>query len=152
MLLDFPIEARNLNVQKAHKREVPSTASVLIRGTGRDLVKSFLLKKIAGFKLVLDLEGISKAIEKAKSITDKPSIIKVTTTIGYGSPNKSDTAGIHGAPLGEEEAELTRKQLGWSYKPFEVPQDAYDQYRQAIQKGAQLEDCLLYTSPSPRDS
>ena len=87
-----------------------------------------------------DVEGIAQAIEKAKSVTDKPSIIKVTTTIGYGSPNKSDTAGIHGAPLGEEEAELTRKQLGWSYKPFEVPQDAYDQYRQAIQKGAQLEE------------
>ncbi len=86
-----------------------------------------------------DIEGISKAIENAKEIKDKPSIIKVTTTIGYGSPNKSDTAGIHGAPLGEEEAELTRKQLGWSFKPFEVPQDAYDQYRQAIQKGAQLE-------------
>ncbi|WP_269616312.1 transketolase [Prochlorococcus marinus] len=87
-----------------------------------------------------DVEGISKAIENAKAVTDKPSIIKVTTTIGYGSPNKSDTAGIHGAPLGEEEAELTRKQLGWPYKPFEVPQDAYDQYRQAIQKGAQLEE------------
>ncbi len=87
-----------------------------------------------------DVEGISKAIENAKAVTDKPSIIKVTTTIGYGSPNKSDTAGIHGAPLGEEEAELTRKQLGWSYKPFEVPQDAYDQYRQAIKKGAHLEE------------
>ncbi len=87
-----------------------------------------------------DVEGISQAIEKAKSVTDKPSIIKVTTTIGYGSPNKSDTAGIHGAPLGEEEAELTRKQLDWPYKPFEVPQDVYDQYRQAIQKGAQLEE------------
>ena len=87
-----------------------------------------------------DVEGISKAIENAKAITDKPSIIKVTTTIGYGSPNKSDTAGIHGAPLGEEEAELTRKELGWSYKAFEIPQDAYDQYRQAIHKGAQLED------------
>ena len=63
MLLDFPIEARNLNVQKAHKEEVPSFATVLIRGTGRDLLKSFLLKKIAGFKLVLDLEGISQEYE-----------------------------------------------------------------------------------------
>lgn len=87
-----------------------------------------------------DVEGISKAIENAKAVSDKPSIIKVTTTIGYGSPNKSDTAGIHGAPLGEEEAELTRKQLGWSYKPFEIPQDAIDQYRQAIPKGEQLEE------------
>jgi len=87
-----------------------------------------------------DVEGISKAIENAKAVTDKPSIIKVTTTIGFGSPNKSDTAGIHGAPLGEEEAELTRKELGWTYKAFEIPQDAYDQYRQAIQKGAKLEE------------
>ncbi|MBL6800773.1 MAG: transketolase [Synechococcus sp. BS307-5m-G37] len=86
-----------------------------------------------------DVDAIAKAIEAAKAITDKPSIIKVTTTIGYGSPNKGDTAGVHGAPLGEEEAELTRKQLGWSYGPFEVPQEAYDQYRQAIERGASQE-------------
>ncbi|QNI84057.1 transketolase [Synechococcus sp. PROS-7-1] len=86
-----------------------------------------------------DVEAIATAIEAAKAVTDKPSIIKVTTTIGYGSPNKGDTAGVHGAPLGEEEAELTRKQLGWSYGPFEVPQEAYDQYRQAIERGASQE-------------
>ncbi|MBW3042836.1 transketolase [Prochlorococcus marinus] len=86
-----------------------------------------------------DVEGISKAIEKAKAITDKPSIIKITTTIGFGSPNKSDTAGVHGAALGAEEAELTRKELGWSHEPFKIPQDVYDQYRQAIERGAQLE-------------
>ena len=45
----------------------------------------------------------------------------VTTTIGYGSPNKADTAGVHGAALGEEEAALTRQQLGWDYAPFEIP-------------------------------
>ena len=86
-----------------------------------------------------DVEGISKAIAKAKAVTDKPSIIKITTTIGFGSPNKSDTAGIHGAALGEEEAELTRKELDWSYEPFKIPQDVYDQYRQAIDRGSQLE-------------
>ena len=86
-----------------------------------------------------DVNAIAKAIEAAKAVTDKPSIIKVTTTIGYGSPNKGDTAGVHGAPLGEEEAELTRKQLGWDYAPFEVPQEAYDQYRQAVERGASLE-------------
>ncbi len=86
-----------------------------------------------------DVKAIAKAIQQAKEITDKPSIIKITTTIGYGSPNKSDTAGVHGAPLGEEEAELTRKQLNWSYKPFEVPQEAYDQFRKAIVNGATLE-------------
>ena len=63
LILDLPIEARNLNVQKAHKKEVPPTASVRLRGTGRDLFKSFLLKNFAGFKLVLDLEGISQEYE-----------------------------------------------------------------------------------------
>ena len=86
-----------------------------------------------------DIEGIFKAIEAAKSITDKPSIIKISTIIGYGSPNKSDTAGVHGAPLGEEESTLTRKQLNWEYGPFEVPQEVYNQYRSAIERGAQLE-------------
>ncbi|WP_320676022.1 transketolase [Prochlorococcus sp. MIT 1300] len=86
-----------------------------------------------------NVEAIAKAIETAKSVTDRPSIIKVTTTIGFGSPNKSDTAGVHGAPLGEEEADLTRKQLNWNYSPFEVPQEAYDHYRKAITKGADLE-------------
>ena len=55
MILDLPIEARNLSEQKAYKKEVPSFASVKLKGTGRDLFKSFLLKNFAGFKLVLDL-------------------------------------------------------------------------------------------------
>ncbi|CAI8152641.1 MAG: Transketolase [Synechococcus sp. CC9902] len=86
-----------------------------------------------------DVEAIAKAIEAAKAVTDRPSIIKVTTTIGYGSPNKGDTAGVHGAPLGEDETTLTRQQLGWEYGAFEVPQEAYDQFRQAIDRGASLE-------------
>ncbi len=86
-----------------------------------------------------DVNAIAKAIDTAKKVTDKPSIIKVTTTIGYGSPNKSDTAGVHGAPLGEEEASLTRKQLEWEYDPFIVPEDAYNHYRQAIERGEKLE-------------
>ena len=63
LILDLPIEARNLNVQKAHKEEVPPSASVRLRGTGIDLFKSLLLKNFGGFKLVLDLEGISKEYE-----------------------------------------------------------------------------------------
>ena len=86
-----------------------------------------------------DVDAIAKAIEAAKAVTDKPSIIKVTTTIGYGSPNKGDTAGVHGAPLGDDETALTRQQLGWEYGTFEVPQEAYDQFRQAIDRGASLE-------------
>ncbi len=60
LILDLPIEARNLSAQMAHKEEVPSYASTKIRGTGRNLFKSILLKNYAGFKLVLDLEGISE--------------------------------------------------------------------------------------------
>ena len=82
-----------------------------------------------------DIDAIAKAIEAAKAVTDKPSMIKVTTTIGYGSPNKANTAGVHGAALGADEAELTRKNLDWSYGPFEVPQEALDHWRQAISRG-----------------
>ncbi|MEB3307616.1 MAG: transketolase, partial [Cyanobacteriota bacterium] len=86
-----------------------------------------------------DVAGIARAIEEAKAVTDRPSMIKVTTTIGYGSPNKANTAGVHGAALGAEEAELTRKNLGWSYGPFEVPDQAYDHWRQALQRGEAAE-------------
>ncbi|MBD2096021.1 transketolase [Trichocoleus sp. FACHB-591] len=87
-----------------------------------------------------DLDGIAKAIEEAKKVTDKPSFIKVTTTIGYGSPNKANTAGVHGAALGGDEIKLTRENLGWNYEPFEVPQDALNHWRKAVERGAQLED------------
>jgi transketolase len=86
-----------------------------------------------------DVEGIRKAIEAAKAVTDKPSMIKITTTIGFGSPNKANTAGVHGAALGAEEAALTRKALDWNYGDFEVPAEAYDQWRQAIDRGAAAE-------------
>ena len=83
-----------------------------------------------------DVAAITKAIEAAKAVSDRPSLIKVTTTIGYGSPNKANTAGVHGAALGAEEAELTRQQLEWSYGAFEVPEPAYEHWRAAIQRGA----------------
>jgi len=86
-----------------------------------------------------DVEAIAKAIAAAKSVTDKPSLIKITTTIGYGSPNKANTAGVHGAALGSDEAELTRQALEWTYGPFEVPQEAYDHWRQAIGRGESAE-------------
>jgi transketolase len=86
-----------------------------------------------------DLEGIQKAIAAAKAVTDQPSFIKVTTTIGYGSPNKANTADVHGAALGSSEVEATRKNLGWEYEPFVVPQDALNRFRQAVERGAQHE-------------
>ncbi|WP_445635992.1 transketolase [Nostoc sp. DSM 114161] len=87
-----------------------------------------------------DLDGIADAIEAAKAVTDKPSFIKVTTTIGYGSPNKANTAGVHGAALGGDEVALTRKNLGWEYEPFVIPQDVLDHTRKAVERGAGYED------------
>ena len=86
-----------------------------------------------------DLEGIAKAIAEAKAVTDKPTMIKVTTTIGYGSPNKSNTAGIHGAALGPDETTATRKNLGWEYDAFVVPEDALNYARKAVERGAGYE-------------
>jgi transketolase len=71
-----------------------------------------------------DIEAIHAAIERAKSIHDKPSMISVRTTIGFGSPNKADTSGSHGSPLGDNEIALTKKALGWSWEePFFVPSE-----------------------------
>ncbi|MBD2231942.1 transketolase [Phormidium tenue] len=86
-----------------------------------------------------DLDAIAKAIEEAKSVSDRPSMIKVTTTIGYGSPNKQNTAGVHGAALGGDEIKLTRENLGWSYGEFEIPEDALSHMRKAVERGASLQ-------------
>ena len=86
-----------------------------------------------------NLDAIQAAIEAAKAVTDKPSLIKVRTTIGYGSPNKQNTGGVHGAALGTDEVAATRQNLGWDYPPFEVPQDALNHWRKAIDRGAKLE-------------
>lgn len=87
-----------------------------------------------------DLEGIQKAIEAAKAVTDRPSLIKVTTTIGYGSPNKADTHDVHGSALGKDEVQATRTNLGWEYPEFVVPDDALARFRKAVDRGAQLEE------------
>jgi transketolase len=86
-----------------------------------------------------DLDAIAKAIEAAKAVTDKPSLIVVTTTIGFGSPKKQGTAGVHGAALGTDEVAATRANLSWDYVPFDVPADALARFRQAIDKGATAE-------------
>ena len=73
-----------------------------------------------------NVEEIDEAISKAKNESNKPSMIFCRTTIGFGSPNKSGTADVHGSPLGEDEIEKTREALGWNFSPFEVPQEIYD--------------------------
>ena len=77
-----------------------------------------------------DTDAIEQAIAAARK-SDKPSLIACKTQIGYGSPNKAGTSGVHGAPLGDEEIGLTREQLGWSHAPFEVPSDVLDAWRMA---------------------
>jgi transketolase len=86
-----------------------------------------------------DLDGIAKAIAEAKKVTDKPSLLVVTTVIGYGSPKKAGTAGVHGAALGTDEVAATRANLGWTYDPFVIPEDALTRFRSAIDKGAKAE-------------
>ncbi|GAA0511928.1 transketolase [Tatumella terrea] len=72
-----------------------------------------------------DHDAIRRAVEEARSVTDKPSLLICKTVIGFGSPNKAGTHDSHGAPLGDEEIALTRKQLDWNYAPFEIPDDIY---------------------------
>ncbi len=87
-----------------------------------------------------DLKAIADAIAAAKAVTDKPSLIIVTTTIGYGSPNKAGTADVHGAPLGANEVTLTKEKLGWPLEPtFLIPDEVLAHFRTAIDKGSQAE-------------
>ena len=99
--------------------------------------------KAYGWHVVPNVDGhnadaVKAAIEEARSVTDKPSIICCKTTIGFGSPNKGGKEECHGAPLGKDEIELTRKELGWTYGSFEIPDDIYAGW-DAKEKGAAAE-------------
>ena len=85
-----------------------------------------------------DSQAVSAAIEKARAETDKPTLICCKTVIGFGSPNKRGTKGVHGAPLGEDEVALARKELGWDYEPFEIPEEVYQGWN-AREQGKSLE-------------
>ena len=88
-----------------------------------------------------DRAAVAEAIEAAQAVTDKPSIIACRTTIGYGSPNKANTAGAHGAPLGPEEVRLTKEAYGWDPdKEFYIPDEALAHFRQAVDNGAKLQE------------
>ncbi|WKZ93352.1 transketolase [Chimaeribacter arupi] len=75
-----------------------------------------------------DADAIKAAIEEARSVTDKPSLLMCKTVIAFGSPNKAGTHDAHGAPLGDDEVAATRKALGWTHAPFDIPQDIYAQW------------------------
>ena len=96
-----------------------------------------------GWHVIADVDGhdpeaIQKAVQTAKAMTDKPTMICCKTTIGFGSPNKAGSHACHGAPLGQEEINLTKAALGWDHEAFEVPADIYHGW-DAKEKGAAAE-------------
>lgn len=88
-----------------------------------------------------DLEALSKAIKNAQNETSRPSIIKVRSQIGYGSPNKQNTAAAHGSPLGNDEVRLVKENFGFDPdKSFVIPDEVSDFYQKAGKKSAKNED------------
>lgn len=102
-----------------------------------------------------DVQAIADAIRKAKEETQRPSIIKIRTHIAFGSPNKVDTAGAHGSPLGEPELKLVKQNLGFDpEKSFVVPDEVLNFYRTCGKKGAEKEKswnelCQAYKKTHP---
>ena len=86
-----------------------------------------------------DAQAIKLAIEQAQAVTDKPSLLMCKTVIGFGSPNKAGSHDCHGSPLGDAEIEATRKNIGWQYAPFEIPEQYYTAW-DAKPKGQKLEE------------
>lgn len=82
-----------------------------------------------------DVGAIRSAVKAAKACKDKPTLIRVKTTIGYGSPNKANSHAAHGAPLGADEAKATRESLGWTHGEFEVPPNVYEVFRAHAKEG-----------------
>jgi transketolase len=83
-----------------------------------------------------NLDAVAAAIEDARSDVSRPSLIVCRTVIGYGSPNKAGTGGVHGAPLGDDEVALTREQLHWPYPDtFTVPGEVREQLTKAVERG-----------------
>ncbi len=87
-----------------------------------------------------DMKSFERALKRAKREKNRPSIIKLRTHIAYGSPNKQDTAGAHGAPLGEDEVKITKERFGWNgEKTFVVPEEVSAHMRKAVDKGKRAE-------------
>jgi transketolase len=87
-----------------------------------------------------DLRAIERAIQSAKDVRDRPSLISVRTVLGYGAPDKQGTFAAHGSPLGAEETRKAKQSLGWPKEPpFYVPDEALAHFRSAVDRGRQLE-------------
>ena len=86
-----------------------------------------------------DLEGIEKAIAEAKAVTDRPSVIKLTTIIGYGSKAQG-TGGVHGAPLKPDDGKNVKTKFGFSpEESFSIPPEVYKAYGETAARGAAAE-------------
>ena len=84
----------------------------------------------------MDPEAVDAAIRTSKAETARPSLIVCRTVIGYGSPNKANTGGVHGEPLGQEEIVLTKERLGWPYEEaFTIPEEAQAHFLLAKDRG-----------------
>ena len=100
--------------------------------------------KSYNWHVITDVDGhdpvaINAAIVEAKAMNDRPTLICTRTVIGFGSPNLAGSHDCHGAPLGDDEIAKTREQLGWSFAPFEIPQEIYDGWDHH-EEGAECED------------
>src|SRR5690606_24297993 len=85
-------------------------------------------------------DAVDRAIIEAKNVADRPSLISCRTHIGYGSPNKQDSASSHGSPLGDEEIRKTKQNYGWDPEAkFLVPDEVREWYALFKDKGAKLE-------------
>jgi transketolase len=85
-----------------------------------------------------DADAVDRAIQEAKAVADRPSLICCKTVIAKGAPNKANTHDAHGAPLGKDEIAATRAAIGWNHPPFEVPAHVYEGW-DARPRGAQFE-------------
>jgi transketolase len=88
----------------------------------------------------LDTDDVRRGLNEARSVVDKPSLILCRTVIGFGSPNKENTFGVHGSPLGPDEVKATKEALGWPTEPdFYLPDEALEFFRRAVEQGAEAE-------------
>jgi len=110
-----------------------------------DTVKRF---EAYGWQVIPDVDGhdsdaVARALDQALADEERPTMICCKTIIGFGAPNKQGTADTHGAPLGHDEIEASRKELGWNHPPFEIPDDikaAWDASDRGGQQEAQWSD------------
>ena len=88
----------------------------------------------------METGAVRAAIDEARAVTDRPSLILARTVIGFGSPKKANTPGVHGSPLGPDEVKATKEALGWPLEPaFYVPEEALAIFRNAVSEGESRE-------------